>query len=423
MPPSRRKKAKKMKFTSEGLTAAIASINQLAKRARTTALTVREQQKIRFNLATIVNNSDYPDEGIATLDAILQELESSKVISTNEIKTLTTAAPFVPDDTMSPEEHEAWMDEVAASRAVSSGPRRVPSPFTGTPAEAELREQIVQIGTRAGATNKWLRMLDAFAETTSTGFSVSPRPILFDDANKRKGVFGSPSFASFGAMSSFLKNRPRRCEFSLALAIVWTENPTGKNFDNWCANDLHAIPLVIVHPPAGAPVRSAGPRKVMVVADPNVASATTAEPFSARLNTLISTGNAPATKFINLPRSERNGTGICLTLALEWMLELVAAGLEVTRDEKGDVADIAGFQFLEGGLELKKDHSLMADHFPKKEDIININPKGKVVVRQLNWDYGPNQGRHHSNDLASAFRAANCTLRTGESFLQNFNQK
>lgn len=167
------------------------------------------------------------------------------------------------------------------------------------------------------------------------------RPVAFDN-DKHKKNYPAATFDPFGGISAFVHHRPPKCDISLALAILW-KSPVRKTATEWVAEEMHANVLVIVHAPhdlRGGRI----PGKVIAIADPNFASET-GNPLSGRINSLLRVRRVPTTRFVSLPRAESNGKGICLALALEWLVEMVVKGVNIERDEETkEVIGIQGFR-------------------------------------------------------------------------------
>ncbi|KAJ6608393.1 hypothetical protein B0H10DRAFT_1955470 [Mycena sp. CBHHK59/15] len=104
-------------------------------------------------------------------------------------------------------------------------------------------------------------------------------------------------------------------------------------------SDFHAVRFVLIHTPPGPGSTSAS--KALLIGDVN-ASGEQHNHLLPRVKTLLA--NAPTHRFVKLACTERNGRGVCLTPASEWMLWLVIRGVEYEREEDGKVGQVAGFR-------------------------------------------------------------------------------
>ncbi|KAJ7071920.1 hypothetical protein B0H15DRAFT_869685 [Mycena belliarum] len=256
---------------------------------------------------------------------------------------LQRVAPFIPDTSQSPAEHAAWLREMAVIK-LGIQPRSPAPLLTLHPAERDLRAQIAAIGTHSGATPPFLAAFHSFAKEINPLFSVHEKPIMF---TRRKQLTGA-EFESFGSISSFANLRPANCNMSLALVVLWTKSPPPITHPQEFINqDFSAVVMVIIHPEANTPkgtVVNSG--RALLVANPNIAHEHDNQPFSPRLTTFLKCDRLPSNQFLSLPRPERSTQGTCLTLALEWMLEMVVQGFQVSRDSSGTVVSVDHYRKL-----------------------------------------------------------------------------
>ncbi|KAJ7076964.1 hypothetical protein B0H15DRAFT_862663 [Mycena belliarum] len=318
-------------------------INQLTEKAKTQTLDQEETTTIRRFIKRIMAHASakYSTDDTTTINTILEQLVQGNLISASDSLALSTAAPLFPDFSQSPEEHAARLAEMAVIKVTSSRPRSPAPVMTASPAEVALRKEILAIGSQSGTTRDFLTALGDFAKELGTKISIHRNPIMWDAARNRKA---GAAFKPFGAISSLAITRPPGSTITLALVIPWTKSPWGLSDAEFLAQDFHAVVLVIIYP--SAPVLPGVPGKTLLIADPNIVSADDPNPFDTRLNTLLGVKKMPTNRFVNLPRQERNSAGICLTLALEWMVEMVIKGFEVTRDENGVVVAVEDYRQL-----------------------------------------------------------------------------
>ncbi|KAJ7065951.1 hypothetical protein B0H15DRAFT_972854 [Mycena belliarum] len=331
------------KLNNKELLEAKDTIDLLAEKAMTQVLDPDEKNSIRQLLKRIMAHAKGKQDAEATqaIDTILEQLTQGNLISASDCASLRTAAPFVPDFSQSPEDHDAWLAEMAAIKVASFQPRSPAPVMTASPAEVALREEILAIGSQSGTTRDFLTALGDFAKELGTKVSIHRNPIMWDAARNRKA---GAAFEAYGTMSSLAITRPPGSTMTLALVIPWTKSPWGLSDAEFLAQDFHAVVFAIIYP--SAPVLPGVPGKALLIADPNIVSADDPNPFDTRLNTLLGVKKMPVHKFVNLPRQERNSAGICLTLALEWMVEMVIKGFEVTRDENGAVVAVENYRQL-----------------------------------------------------------------------------
>ncbi|KAJ7831921.1 hypothetical protein B0H14DRAFT_3463721 [Mycena olivaceomarginata] len=112
--------------------------------------------------------------------------------------------------------------------------------------------------------------------------------------------------------------------------------------------------MLLIHAPHTPGKR--GPGKVVVICEPNITDVEARESKAAdilqsRMCEILKGNELRINQvWVNNKRRERNDVGICLTLALEWMVELVAGGkdgLNIQRSDNGQVTGIKGFRLIE----------------------------------------------------------------------------
>ncbi|KAJ7681098.1 hypothetical protein B0H17DRAFT_1076802 [Mycena rosella] len=315
--------------------------------ARQKALPEDQRKEFRNTLSKIINWTPFVDD--KKMDEVLaavSKVDKGELLSAGDLVVLKTAAAFVPDLSMSADEEDCWMEEEAARRAGPPVPRLTSLVLTNDPLEAGLRASIAQIGDRAGETAGILSELQEFANRHNQPIQIHPQPIMFTDEKSKKNTWSGRAFAPFSTLPQFLNAGAhlRDRQISVALVIVWSVNPTARTFEEWSAEDLHALLFVQVHPLCGA-TRGQVP-KALLICDVNCLTKTGAPELLPRTRKLLKVSGVLRTQYINFPRAERNTRGICLTLALEWILELVVQGLQIKRDGRGCVTEVEGFRQL-----------------------------------------------------------------------------
>lgn len=166
-----------------------------------------------------------------------------------------------------------------------------------------------------------------------------------DDGERRN--YANVAAQAFSTVSKFSKHKPNR-PVALGVGICWIRPPVTQTVDAFYNADFH-VNLVLLIP------SSVGNRpRTIVVCDPNVRGRKAGgmrmrEALFPRMCTLLETTELKGLpRWCNEPREVRNTKGICLALALEWAVELVANGvaaLEIER-EGGDITSIKGFRKL-----------------------------------------------------------------------------
>lgn len=169
-------------------------------------------------------------------------------------------------------------------------------------------------------------------------------------ANKNtQAAFERYPMAHFTTISKFLREPCRTADFTVSLICTWNDTPVGLTKQQFVDLPLHAVVFVIVH---GPPKKKTG--KVLLIAEPNVGPmekkvkwANRIVPFNV-VKLIQQGGMGDYRHFVNMRRSEANHGGHCLTLALEWMVEMVVNGFDVERDEQDVVTFVANYRPLRG---------------------------------------------------------------------------
>ncbi|KAJ6609543.1 hypothetical protein B0H10DRAFT_2225863 [Mycena sp. CBHHK59/15] len=191
-------------------------------------------------------------------------------------------------------------------------------------------------------------------------YGVFPEGVMFTSNGSRSFMMKrlKKDLAHFALMSKWARYWHGDNELSLAMFCTWMQNPvTRKTTDNAAGDDarpkppieLHVVIVTTIHPLVD------GTRKVIAICNLNIIhldnrldslSSITRRSHLVKLFLEYEKKFSQVPYFINIPRHERNTGSHCLVLALEWMVELVVHGLNVTRDGAENVAAIEGFRPL-----------------------------------------------------------------------------
>ncbi|KAJ7810691.1 hypothetical protein B0H14DRAFT_3880451 [Mycena olivaceomarginata] len=279
--------------------------------------------KVRLNLRRLIKYGEFQHD-IDELEDSLYKYERGDRLRQKDYEIIMTAAP-------------GRVNRVPRPRCL---PPTISTRPEQASMEASLRADILNIGGRAFATGPFFERLGAFATTLQRDIHIHRKPLFHATRSAKLGgtMAKSGQFKGYGAAAAFWKARPNNCEISMALAVPWMMPPAGTTWEDFRGSEFHAVLFVLIHAPPGPGSTSAG--KALLIGDVNT-SGEQHDDLLPRVKTLLT--NAPTHRFVNLARTECNDRGICLTLALEWMLELVIRGVEYKRDEDGKVAQVTGF--------------------------------------------------------------------------------
>ncbi|KAJ7861956.1 hypothetical protein B0H13DRAFT_1867666 [Mycena leptocephala] len=188
--------------------------------------------------------------------------------------------------------------------------------------------------------------------------------MFFNKDNKDKHT--AIRFRRFGTMKQFMDHPHVACEITIGLAVFWTSTPVfhkvrdyhrfslavltpvSHKVEERMAQSLHCNLVLLIHAPKVQ--GKASPGKVLVIGEPNITKEhdgkvkTTDVLFSRMVKMIKSVHNKAV--WVNHQRTERNVSGHCLALVLEWMVDLVVGGvskLAIARNGKGAVMAIEGF--------------------------------------------------------------------------------
>ncbi|KAJ6548299.1 hypothetical protein B0H10DRAFT_2129359 [Mycena sp. CBHHK59/15] len=298
----------------------------LIERAATENLTDVEQDKIQ----KWIENRNPDKLNVKRLEAIYQKIVNNIRLTQADVAFFTSGAP--------------------CTHLSSRPPPISPStPKTGT----HLLSMNPAIDDDAGQTEPFLGSLGSFAGTTGDLFTVVPKAIMFIDSEQKKTPrYSRIPFKPFGTLSGLIFCKPQ-CAFTIALA-VWPANPVGRSVAEWANDPMHCNVMVLIHAPKIPGL--CGPGKVLLICEPNITEVEERERKADKIlsSHMVEFINAIHPRFtevwVNHERRERNETGICLCLVLEWMVEMVAAGkdgLNIKRNDEHKITGIKGFRRIE----------------------------------------------------------------------------
>ncbi|KAJ7758844.1 hypothetical protein DFH07DRAFT_772421 [Mycena maculata] len=147
--------------------------------------------------------------------------------------------------------------------------------------------------------------------------------MLFDSKQKRHPQYSRIPFTPFGTLSGLIHHK-LQCTFTVELAVwsrILSESPSQN-----------------------------GPGKVFLICGPKITDVETRERKAEKVfhSCMFQFLEAIELRFTQVwvhdERRERNDTGICLTLALEWMVESVAGGKDGLNIQRNDDQQITGIK-------------------------------------------------------------------------------
>ncbi|KAK7058135.1 hypothetical protein R3P38DRAFT_2497694 [Favolaschia claudopus] len=266
------------------------------------------------------------------LEALVAKLDRGARLTKADIEFFSTAAPVLSDSLPSPQPQLA--------------PDSVSAPG--------ISQMIKEIKHNAGKTGPILAEIQKLAIKFGGYVGVCAKPIMFiDEKQKKSPQFTGIPFDPYGTISvlTAFKSPP---PFVIAL-VVCPANPVGITVEQWASEPMHCNVLVVVSTPKVPGRRSGG--KAVVVCEPNITDVEAREDIAKHiihnrvldmLRHIKRTGTSSQV-WVNNKREVRNNAGICLRLALEWMVELVSGGknpLSVSRNDDGKVVAIQGFRSI-----------------------------------------------------------------------------
>ncbi|KAJ7817443.1 hypothetical protein B0H14DRAFT_2602030 [Mycena olivaceomarginata] len=154
-------------------------------------------------------------------------------------------------------------------------------------------------------------------------------------------------FRRFGTKKQFMDHPHGACEITIGLAVFWTSTPVfhrvrdyhrfslavltpvSHKVEERMAQGLHCNLVLLIHAPK-VQVK-ASPGKFLVIGEPNITKehdgkVKTTDALFSRMVKMIKSVHKKAV-WVNHQRTERNGSGHCLALVLEWMVDLVIGGV------------------------------------------------------------------------------------------------
>ncbi|KAJ7931979.1 hypothetical protein B0H13DRAFT_1857395 [Mycena leptocephala] len=170
---------------------------------------------------------------------------------------------------------------------------------------------IPQIGDDSGKCGPLLKELQLLSKAKGDSFSVCSKVMMFvNDRQKKKTQYGGNPFQPFGTVGVLIHCKPQGA-FTIGMAAWPEDNPV----------DVEARE-----------------HKATIVLK------------SRMVDMLKEIGSRMKQVWVNNKQPEHNNDGICLTLALEWMVELVDGGkkgLGIRRNCDGEVTAVKGFRLID----------------------------------------------------------------------------
>ncbi|KAJ6565415.1 hypothetical protein B0H10DRAFT_1965693 [Mycena sp. CBHHK59/15] len=183
---------------------------------------------------------------------------------------------------------------------------------------------------------------------------VCSKVMMFvNERQKKHPQYSGIPFQPFGTVGGLIHCKPHSA-FTIGLAVWPEDNPVGMSVEDWANNHpWHCNVMVLMHPPTPL-ARKSG--KILLVCEPNITDVEAREHKaenvlkSRMVEMLKEIGSRVKQVWVNNKRPERNNDGICLTLALEWMVELVDGGekgLGIQRNRDGEVIAVKEFRMID----------------------------------------------------------------------------
>ncbi|KAJ6537088.1 hypothetical protein B0H19DRAFT_1240815 [Mycena capillaripes] len=238
-------------------------------------------------------------------------------------------------------------------------PRTPAASVTKIAIKDALRVIIAQVDPSGANVHILLEALERYAQRRNRSITVFGEPVMFTSKASKTYMTSrmKKDLGHFGLVSTWARHPADNNDITLSLFCCWTSNPAADSTSNQTGKDddskleLHAVVVATIHPV----VHGRRSRRAIVIADPNVISLDnhldtlseiTRKGHLVKMFQAYERDKSRPLYWINRPRGQRNKDGICLALALEWMVEIVVDGLAFTRDSAGEVMRIEGFRGL-----------------------------------------------------------------------------
>ncbi|KAJ7048179.1 hypothetical protein C8F01DRAFT_1194156 [Mycena amicta] len=231
-------------------------------------------------------------------------------------------------------------------RTATQRARPLPVVSQNATVEANMLVALDATRTSAGNSHSFLRWLGLMDEGLRREFLIAESPITYADAkHKRSQSYRSVPLQVYGTFAA-LTHPPERKPFTLALlAFPCSASLLGMTAAEAELVEWHSNVAVVIDNPSGD-------RRDLLLFEPNVtpieaASHDMAVIFQPWLAAILRRKNIRkrfGQIWVNDACEEINDTGICLSLALEWMFEVVSKGLTIKRDSEGRVVAVRGFR-------------------------------------------------------------------------------
>ncbi|KAJ6551099.1 hypothetical protein B0H10DRAFT_1968571 [Mycena sp. CBHHK59/15] len=275
---------------------------------------------------------------IPRLEAVYQKIVADKRLTKSDLAFFKTSAP-VP----------------GAVPATGPRPMAPLAPATEAPTARRVLRMIPPIGDDSGKCGPLLEELQLLSKAKGDFFSVCSKVMMFvNECQKKHPQYSGIPFQPFGTIGGLIHCKPHSA-FTIGLAGWPEDNPVGMSVEDWANNHpWHCNVMVLMHPPH-TPGKK-GPGKILLVCEPNITDVEAREHKaenvlkSRMVEMLKEIGSRVKQVWVNNKCPDRNNDGICLTLALEWMVELVDGGekgLGIQRNRDGEVIAVKEFRMID----------------------------------------------------------------------------
>ncbi|KAJ6570002.1 hypothetical protein B0H10DRAFT_2354793 [Mycena sp. CBHHK59/15] len=231
---------------------------------------------------------------IPRLEAMYQKIVADKRLTKSDLAFFKTSAP-VP----------------GAVPATGPRPMAPLAPATEAPTARRVLRMIPPIGDDSGKCGPLLEELQLLSKAKGDFFSVCSKVMMFvNERQKKHPQYSGIPFQPFGTVGGLIHCKPHSA-FTIGLAVWPEDNPVDVEAREHKAENVLKSRMVEMLKEIGSRVKQV---------------------------------------WVNNKRPERNNDGICLTLALEWMVELVDGGekgLGIQRNRDGEVIAVKEFRMID----------------------------------------------------------------------------
>ncbi|KAJ6579393.1 hypothetical protein B0H10DRAFT_2342507 [Mycena sp. CBHHK59/15] len=267
---------------------------------------------------------------IPRLEAMYQKIVADKRLTKSDLAFFKTSAP-VP--------------------GAAYGPL---APATEAPTARRVLRMIPPIGDDSGKCGPLLEELQLLSKAKGDFFSVCSKVMMFvNERQKKHPQYSGIPFQPFGTVGGLIHCKPHSA-FTIGLAVWPEDNPVGMSVEDWANNHpWHCNVMVLMHPPTplARKVRGKSFSSASRTSQMLRQGSTRLKMYSkSHGRDAQEIGSRVKQVWVNNKRPEHNNDGICLTLALEWMVELVDGGekgLGIQRNRDGEVIAVKEFRMID----------------------------------------------------------------------------